>query len=142
MSAVIRELGTPPDRARSRHPFRTSFGVETQPAHPARAAEVDVDGVTTEGWGECVAATSRPTPSEYADGAALVMRTVLWPALVAHGRRSHGRRRGAPSCDRFRGHPMAKAALEMAVLDAELRAAGRTCTPISSAATATASRAA
>ncbi|WP_067139448.1 o-succinylbenzoate synthase [Microtetraspora malaysiensis] len=97
-------------------PFRTSFGTET-------ARDVLLVRVVTpeaEGWGECVA-MSRPLYSpEYVDGAAEVMRRFLIPALPAHADAQAAGRALAP----FKGHRMAKAALETAVLDAQLRARG------------------
>jgi O-succinylbenzoate synthase len=100
-------------------PFRTSFGTET-------ARDVLLVRVVTpdaEGWGECVAMSDPLYSPEYADGAADVMRRFLIPALAAEpGIDGYAVGRvGAP----FKGHRMAKAALETAVLDAELRAAGR-----------------
>ena len=75
-----------------------------------------------EGWGEC-AALGRPSyTAEYVDGAALVLRDHLVPALLAAG--AVDAAGVAPALAPVRGHRMAKAALEMAVLDAELRAAG------------------
>ena len=66
-----------------------------------------------EGWGEC-AALERPTySSETTDGAWLVLRDELAPAVLA------GREPAAGE------HPMARAALTDARLDAELRTAGR-----------------
>jgi o-succinylbenzoate synthase len=61
--------------------------------------------------------------SEYVDAAADVLRRFLVPALMAAGplTATSVARLLAP----FKGHHMAKAALEMAVLDAELRAEGR-----------------
>src|SRR5215475_3051207 len=100
-------------------PFRTSFGTET--GRDVLLLRVVTD--EAEGWGECVAMSDPLYSSEYVDGAADVLRRFLIPALA--------------TCDRldayavgrvlapFKGHRMAKAALEMAVLDAELRAAGR-----------------
>ncbi|WP_405146349.1 o-succinylbenzoate synthase [Sphaerisporangium sp. NBC_01403] len=100
-------------------PFRTSFGTETE----RDVLLVRVVTPEAEGWGECVAMSEPLYSSEYVDGAAEVMRRFLIPALTA-----------LPSLDAyavgrtlepFKGHRMAKAALETAVLDAELRAAGR-----------------
>jgi o-succinylbenzoate synthase len=67
-----------------------------------------------DGWGECVALSEPTYSSEYAAGAHHVLEHHLLPRVVA----------GA-SMDDVVGHPMAKAAVEMALLDAELRAAGR-----------------
>ena len=67
-----------------------------------------------EGWGEC-AALSEPTYSaEYAAGAHHVLEHHLLPRVLA------GR-----ALDEVVGHPMAKAAVEMAVLDLSLRRARR-----------------
>src|SRR5262245_14458471 len=99
-------------------PFRTSFGVET-------SRDILLLHVTTdagEGWGECVASHEPAYSSEFVEGSALVIRDHLWPALVAADVRSAAA--VATALERFKGHQMAKAALEMALLDAELRAAG------------------
>jgi O-succinylbenzoate synthase len=61
--------------------------------------------------------------SEYVDAAADVLRRFFIPAVAAH-RRLDATLVG-PALAAFKGHRMAKAALETAVLDAELRAAGR-----------------
>ena len=99
-------------------PFRVSFGVE----HQRDILLVRVVGGGTEGWGECVA-MSRPLYSaEYTDGAEDVLRRHLLPRLFEAG--DVAADRVAEILRPFHGHPMAKAALEMAILDAELRAAG------------------
>ena len=65
--------------------------------------------------------------SEYVDAAADVLRRFLVPALAAAGPLdAHA---VAPALAPFKGHRMAKAALEMGVLDAELRAAGPVVRP-------------
>ncbi|GAA3796953.1 o-succinylbenzoate synthase [Sphaerisporangium flaviroseum] len=100
-------------------PFRTSFGTETE----RDVLLVRVVTPSAEGWGECVAMSGPLYSSEYADGAADVMRRFLIPALTALpdlDAYAVGR-----ALEPFKGHRMAKAALETAVLDAELRAAGR-----------------
>ncbi|WP_331766931.1 o-succinylbenzoate synthase [Embleya sp. NBC_00896] len=99
-----------------RAPFRTSFGVET-------ARDVLLVRVVTpeaEGWGECVAMTEPLYNSEYVDGAADVLRRFLIPALPEGADAIAVKRALKP----FKGHKMAKAALETAVLDAQLRARG------------------
>ena len=96
-------------------PFRTSFG--TQTARDVLLVRVQTPDV--EGWGECVAMEEPLYSSEYVDGAAAVIRDHLVPRLFA--------RRELCAADvgsvlaAVKGHPMAKAALEAAVLDAELR---------------------
>ena len=99
-------------------PFRVSFGVEQQ----RDILLVRVVGTETEGWGECVA-MSRPLYSaEYTDGAEDVLRRHLLPRLFEAGDAAADQ--VADILRPFHGHPMAKAALEMAVLDAELRVTG------------------
>ena len=99
-------------------PFRTSFGTEThRDVLLVRAITPDSDG-----WGECVAMSEPLYSSEFVDGAQVVIRDHLLPRLfalddvtaTAVGEHLHA----------VKGHPMAKAAVETAVLDAELRAAG------------------
>ncbi|RBQ15070.1 o-succinylbenzoate synthase [Spongiactinospora rosea] len=99
-------------------PFRTSFKEELH----RDILLVRVVTPEAEGWGECVTMESPLYSEEYTDGAAEVMRRFLIPALTA--RPDLDANRVAPTLAKFKGHPMAKAALEMAVLDAELRAAG------------------
>jgi len=100
-------------------PFRTSFGTET------RRDILILRAVTAEaeGWGECVAMSDPLYSSEYVDAAADVLRRFLIPAVAACPRLDAIQVGSALAP--FKGHRMAKAALEMAVLDAELRAAGR-----------------
>jgi O-succinylbenzoate synthase len=99
-------------------PFRTSFGVQA-------VRELLLVHVTTpesEGWAECVAMGDPLYSSEYVDGAAHVLRHHLVPRLLtAEGLTAA---RVATVLHPVKGHRMAKAALETAVLDAELRAAG------------------
>jgi o-succinylbenzoate synthase len=99
-------------------PFRVSFGVE----HHRDILLVRVVAGDVEGWGECVA-MSRPLYSpEYVDGAEDVIRRHLLPRLFdAADVAAH---QVGDILRPIHGHPMAKAALEMAVLDAELRDTG------------------
>jgi O-succinylbenzoate synthase len=81
--------------------------------------------VTTDaevGWGECVAMAEPAYSSEFVDAAVLVIRDHFWPALVAGGPLEAAD--VAARLHRYSGHPMSKAALEAAVLDAQLRADG------------------
>ncbi|HEY9524531.1 MAG TPA: o-succinylbenzoate synthase [Thermopolyspora sp.] len=97
-------------------PFRTSFGTETRrDVLLLRAVTPDA-----EGWGECVAMSSPLYSPEYVDAAADVLRRFLIPALPAQIDAHAVGRALRP----FKGHRMAKAALETAVLDARLRATG------------------
>ncbi|MBV8692855.1 MAG: o-succinylbenzoate synthase [Actinobacteria bacterium] len=99
-------------------PFRTSFGTQT-----ARDVLL-VRAITpeAEGWAECVAMEEPLYSSEYVDAAQAVMREHLLPRLFALDTVT-GAAVG-PALHPVKGHLMAKAALETAVLDAELRATG------------------
>jgi O-succinylbenzoate synthase len=97
-------------------PFRTSFGTETN-RDILLVRVVTPDG---EGWGECVAMSEPLYSSEYADGAADVIRRFMLPRLpTTLDANAVGR-----ALEPIKGHRMAKAALETAVLDAQLRASG------------------
>lgn len=100
-------------------PFRTSFGIETT----RDVLLVRVVSGEAEGWGECVAMTDPLYSSEYTEAAADVLRRHLIPRLAATPRLDAYA--VGPALAPIRGHRMAKAALETAVLDAELRAQGR-----------------
>jgi o-succinylbenzoate synthase len=100
-------------------PFRTSFGTET--TRDILLLRVVTD--EAEGWGECVAMSGPLYSSEYVDAAADVLRRFLVPALAAAG--DLQAQAVATTLAPIKGHRMAKAALEMGVLDAELRAEGR-----------------
>lgn len=100
-------------------PFRTAFGTLTD--RDILLVRVTADGV--EGWGECVAFPDPGYSAEYVAGAQTVVREFLAPRVLA-----------APTVTAAGlgallapvvGHPMAKAALELAVLDAELRTEDR-----------------
>nr|WP_206188683.1 enolase C-terminal domain-like protein [Streptomyces kanamyceticus] len=75
------------------------------------------------GWGECVAMSDPLYSSEYVDGCADVLRRFLIPALAPRRDRLDASA-VAPALGPFKGHMMAKAALETSVLDAELRERG------------------
>ena len=101
-------------------PFRTSFGTERE----KRALLVHLEGDGVEGWGECAASAEPDYSEEWLDGCRLMLREFLVP--LARG----GRPIGDPEdlvrrLAGVRGNRMAKAALEMAVLDAWLRLADR-----------------
>ncbi|HET7530423.1 MAG TPA: o-succinylbenzoate synthase [Mycobacteriales bacterium] len=99
-------------------PFRTSFGTEVA----KDALLVRVTTPDAEGWGECVAMDAPVYSSEFVDAAQDVVRRFLLPRLFAAGDVTAGQ--VAHVLEPVKGHPMAKAAVEMALLDAELRAAG------------------
>jgi O-succinylbenzoate synthase len=99
-------------------PFRTSFGTSTeQEVVLLRAVTPDA-----EGWAECVAMPAPLYSAEYGDGAVDVLKRFLLPRLFTDERLTAAR--VGPALAPVKGHPMAKAAIETAVLDAELRAAG------------------
>jgi O-succinylbenzoate synthase len=100
-------------------PFRTSFG--TQTARHLLIVRAVTDAA--EGWGECVTLADPVYSPEYTEGAVDVMTRYFIPALAAGG--VHDAHSVAEILRPFKGHRMAKAALETAILDAELRASGR-----------------
>jgi O-succinylbenzoate synthase len=99
-------------------PFETSFGIQTERDILLLKATTSVG----EGWGECVAGEEPTYSSEYVEAAQHVLVHHLLPRLFAAGRLE------AEDVARIlrpvHGHNMAKAAIEMAVLDAQLRATG------------------
>ncbi|MHB8612689.1 MAG: o-succinylbenzoate synthase [Candidatus Dormibacteraceae bacterium] len=99
-------------------PFETSFGVQTE-RDILLLMVITSDG---EGWGECVAGEEPTYSSEYVEGCQHVLIHHLLPRLMDQ-----------PSLEAedvgqvlrpVHGHHMAKAAIEMAILDAQLRARG------------------
>lgn len=103
-------------------PFTTSFGTETVRDVLVLSLRAEVDGAAVVGWSECVAGSEPLYSSEYVDGAVDVIRRWLAPMLFAAGELSAQTVAGV--LDPVKGHRMAKAALETAVLDAQLRAQG------------------
>lgn len=100
-------------------PFRTSFGEDAE----KECILVRVDTASgAVGWGECVTGPDPDFSGEFNEGAWLVIRDFLAPALFATGDAS------AADLDAVfagvRGNPMAKAAVIDAFLDAELRERG------------------
>ena len=99
-------------------PFRTSFGVQT--GRDVVLVHVVTDAA--EGWGESVAGVEPLYSSEFTETSVLALRQHLVPRVLA-GKDVTAADVGdllAP----VKGWPMAKCAIEAAVLDAELRAAG------------------
>ena len=95
-------------------PFRTSFGVETE----KDVIYVRVDTGSASGWGECVAGALPDYSDEFIEAAWIVLRDHLVPSLLDRDVEPEDVGR---LTSWVRGHRMAKAALEMAVLDASLR---------------------
>jgi O-succinylbenzoate synthase len=113
-SVELRLVGLPLVR-----PFRTSFGEMTH--RECVLARVETDEAV--GWGECVASREPDFSEEWNDGVWILLRELLAPALLAAGDLGIGDvERGFAS---VRGHPMAKATLVNAFVDATLRAEGR-----------------
>jgi o-succinylbenzoate synthase len=104
-------------------PFRTSFGTQTSRRILLVRAEAERDGAIVDGWGECVAGDEPTYSGEYVDDAALTITTQLVPRLPSDKPTSSDAVGTALAA--VKGHPMAKSALEMALLDAELRAEAR-----------------
>jgi o-succinylbenzoate synthase len=101
-------------------PFRTSFGTES-----ARdILLIEVKGPDSCGWGECVAMSEPLYSPEYVDGAHAVIRDHLLPRLSALCPAPDPESVG-PALSAVKGHPMAKAAVEMAILDGELSGRGQ-----------------
>jgi o-succinylbenzoate synthase len=99
-------------------PFRASYGTETVRDILLLRVEADAG----QGWGECCAQSEPLYSSEYVDGCQQVLRRHLVPRLFAAGTFDAA---GVEEALRpVSGHRMAKSALEMAVLDAELRGRG------------------
>lgn len=103
-------------------PFRTSFGTELARDVLLVRVVIDIDGDESEGWGECVAPREPTYSAEFVDAAELVIAEHLVPRVVRE--RTFAAAEVATILAPVKGHPMAKAAVEMAVLDAELRHRG------------------
>jgi O-succinylbenzoate synthase len=98
-----------------RRPFRTALGATTH----KEAVLLRVHTDEGDGWGECAAEPSPTYTAEFVDSAWLVLRDHLLPRLLQGAWSSYEEldaRLGA-----VRGHSMAKAAIESALLDAHLR---------------------
>ena len=104
-----------------RRPFRTSFGQEDL----KEAILVRVETGDGFGWGECAASPDPRYSEEFNEGAWMVLRDHLVPSVLgAGGFEPEGLEGLEGLLGWVRGHRMAKAALEMAVLDADLRGRG------------------
>lgn len=108
-------------------PFTTSFSTQTQRSPLLIKLTADVGGNVVVGWGECVALQDPVYSEEYLDGARAVLQRYLIPRLYAW--QDAGNDVTAETVGHLLrhivGHRMAKSALEMAVLDAQLRAGGQ-----------------
>jgi O-succinylbenzoate synthase len=98
-------------------PFRTSFGTEY--AKDVILIEVTTDSGVT-GWGECVSAPDPSYSHEFNDAALLTLRDHLVPRVLERDLTAEE----VPALlFAVRGHPMARGALELAIIDAQLRQA-------------------
>jgi len=98
-----------------RRPFRTAHSVTTVKESVLVCLHTD-EGV---GWGECAAEIAPTYTAEFVDSAWLVLRDHLLPPLLAGPWSSYEELDERIST--VRGHSMAKAAIETALLDAHLR---------------------
>ena len=100
-------------------PFTTSFGTQTVRRALLLEADFDIDGDVVTGWGESVAGENPLYSSEYVEAAIDVLQRWLVPTLISAG--SFVAESVAEILRPVVGHPMAKAALEMAALEAQLQ---------------------
>ena len=104
--------------------FTTSFSTQTERRVLIIELTAEVDGALVVGWGECGALTEPVYSSEYLDGVIAVTTEHLLPRLApASAADELTAESVAGLLGKVVGHRMAKAAIEMAVLDAQLRAA-------------------
>ena len=97
-------------------PFETSFGTQSERDILLVRAVTSIG----DGWGECVAGEDPLYSYEYADSCQHVLVHHLLPRLFA--RKHLNAVDVEPILRPVRGHRMAKACIEMALLDAELKA--------------------
>src|SRR5689334_21175742 len=102
-------------------PWRTAYGVEHERDVLLERASGTHDDAPTEGWGESGAFAQPSYAPEWIDGAIDVLRTHLVPRVL---NRAVAAADLASVTATIACNHKAKAALETAMLDAELRAAG------------------
>ncbi|HUU60897.1 MAG TPA: o-succinylbenzoate synthase, partial [Acidimicrobiia bacterium] len=103
-----------------REPFRTSSGT-THDRRVLLVEATEADGAP--GWGECVAEEAPAYSAETVDTARAAI--IAWVAPAVLGRAFAGPEEVFPALEKaFRGHPMAKAAVEMAAWDLAAQKAG------------------
>ncbi|WP_084104517.1 o-succinylbenzoate synthase [Demequina sp. NBRC 110056] len=106
-------------------PFTTSFSTQTARTLVAVEVAARVDGAEVIGWGECGALAEPVYSEEYAAGAMDVTERFLLPRLaLAQRDGALTAETAAAHLEPIVGHRMAKAALEAALLDAQLKASG------------------
>ena len=100
-------------------PFETSFGVEDD--REAIVLRLWADGL--EGWGECVAGAFPGYSYETVGTAWHALEAFFLPAVV--GRRIDGVGEYRSLIERYKGHPQARAGLELALWDLMGKATGK-----------------
>ncbi|HZJ40133.1 MAG TPA: o-succinylbenzoate synthase [Demequina sp.] len=106
-------------------PFTTSFSTQTERRVLVMELKAAIDGQEVTGWSECGALSEPVYSEEYTEGVIDVTARHLLPRLVAAGAVGPlTAETVSEHLEKVVGHRMAKAALETAVLDAQLRAAG------------------
>lgn len=100
-------------------PFTTSFGTQTVRRALLLEANFEIDGELVTGWGESAAGENPLYSSEYVEGAIDVISRWLVPTLISAG--PFVAESVAEILRPIVGHNMAKAAIEMAALEAQLR---------------------
>lgn len=100
-------------------PFRTSFATQSQ----REIALVHLFTDEGEGWGECAAHEGPFYNEEFVDAADMVLERWMLPAVLEAGDITC--EDVAPTIGHIKGYAAAKAATEMAVIDAQLRGEGR-----------------
>src|ERR1700722_19890911 len=111
----IRKLTLREIHLRLRFPFETSFG-KTE-LRRILLVEADVDGISA--WGECTAGENPFYCYETVETAWLILRDYLWP--LVRGKEIASAADVWGMLGQVRGHHMDKAALEIAMWDAEAR---------------------
>ena len=99
-------------------PFRTSFGVQSH----RDVLLVHLLTNVGEGWGECASHEFPFYNDEFVDASHIVLERWLLPAVLEMGAISGSE--VASAVGHVKGYPAAKAAAEMAVIDAELHGQG------------------
>jgi O-succinylbenzoate synthase len=98
-------------KMRLKSPFKTSFGVE----HERQCVIIKVEAAGGQGWGECVAGEFPGFSYETAETAWHVLSDFFLPALADS--LDHTPKGLRSALKGFKGHPLARAGLEMALWD-------------------------
>lgn len=106
-------------RMRLRAPFETSFGVE----HDRECVLLRLESEGLQGWGECVAGRFPGYSYETVGSAWHVLSEFLIPAVLSQD--VDDVKSFRKNLEAFRGHPLAKAGLELAAWDLVGKARGR-----------------